>query len=206
MTEKGSEKNAKPTLPDHDYDGIREEDNPLPRWWIGLFLITVVFTLVYVPLVHMFDVLPGAQLQRSVANAARLQEQHDLELEASGALDKDPVSAGQKYFKTFCVTCHGQYAEGGIGPNLHDVYWIHSPAEDSIRAVITNGVAAKGMPTWGPILGDRKIGSLVQYVMSLSAVPLAVPGKKPEGQRYEMEAYRPNAAPQTTRSDSIKKM
>jgi cytochrome c oxidase cbb3-type subunit III len=206
MTAARNEKNTGPTLPDHDYDGIHEEDNPLPRWWTGLFLVTIVFAIVYVPLVHMFDLLPGAQLQRSVATAARLQEQRDLELEASGALDKDPVAAGQKYYRTFCVTCHGQYAEGGIGPNLHDAYWIHSPAEDSIRAVITNGVAAKGMPTWGPILGDRKIGSLAQYVMSLYATPLAVPGKKAEGQLYNMEAYRQNAAKQVMRNDSTKKL
>jgi cytochrome c oxidase cbb3-type subunit III len=207
MTDKRDNKNsAGPTLPDHDYDGIREEDNPLPRWWVGLFWITIIFAIVYVPIVHIFEILPGAQLQRSVASAARLQEQRDLEAEASGAFDKDPLVAGQKYYKTFCVTCHGQYAEGGIGPNLHDAYWIQSPAEDSIRAVIMNGVAAKGMPTWGPILGDRKIGTLVQYVASLYQVPLPVPGKKPEGQLYSMEPYRKRANETTVKSDSTKKM
>jgi cytochrome c oxidase cbb3-type subunit III len=178
------------TLPDHEYDGIREEDNPLPRWWVQLFYLTIVFAIVYLPVVHMFDILPGAELKHNVAMAARVQEQRELELEASGALDKDPVAAGQKYFKTFCVSCHGSYAEGGIGPNLTDNYWIHGPAEDSIHAVIANGVAAKGMPTWGPILGDRKIKSLATYVMTLWQSKPPVVGKKAEGTPYDMAAIR----------------
>jgi cytochrome c oxidase cbb3-type subunit III len=179
------------TLPDHEYDGIREEDNPLPRWWVGMFVGAILFGIVYLPVVHMFDFLPQPELQASVVRAAQVQEMREIELEASGALDKDPIAAGQKYFKTFCVSCHGPNAEGGIGPNLTDAFWIHGPAEDSIRAVVFNGVAAKGMPTWGPILGDRKIKSLAAYVMSLWKNPL--PGKKAEGQKYDMSAYRQDA-------------
>jgi cytochrome c oxidase cbb3-type subunit 3 len=184
------DKNEPSSLPDHEYDGIREEDNPLPRWWVNMFFAAIVFSIVYLPVVHIFDFLPHSELRGSVALAARLQEQREIELEASGALDKDPVAAGQKYFKTFCVSCHGAYGEGGIGPNLTDAYWIHAPQIDSIRATITNGVAAKGMPTWGPILGDRKIKGLSAYVGTLWQTPPAVSGKKPEGIKYDMEAIR----------------
>jgi cytochrome c oxidase cbb3-type subunit 3 len=177
-------------LLDHEYDGIREADNPLPRWWVMLFLASILFAIIYVPVVHIFNMLPQHELQQSIALAARVQEQRELELEASGALDKDPVAAGQKYFKTFCITCHGSYAEGGIGPNLTDAFWIHSPYEDSIRFVITNGVAAKGMPTWGPVLGERKIKSLAAYVMTLWQSKPPVAGKKPEGAEYDMQAIR----------------
>lgn len=183
-----------PTLPDHEIDGIREEDNPMPRWWTGMFLVFVLFGIVYVPVVHIFGFVPHRQLDRATAQAARLQEQREIEAEASGALDKDPVAAGQKYFKTFCVSCHGANAEGGIGPNLHDAFWIHGPQEDSIRSVISNGVAAKGMPTWGPILGERKVKALTAYTMTLWNVPLAVPGKKPEGREYDMAAVRGSVA------------
>jgi cytochrome c oxidase cbb3-type subunit 3 len=178
------------TLPDHDYDGIREEDNRLPRWWTGLFLIVILFALIYTPVVHMLDILPQRELQRAVAAAASAQEQRDLALEASGAFDKDPVAAGQKYFKTFCVSCHGSTAEGGLCPNLTDAFWIHTPYADSIRSVITNGVPAKGMPTWGPILGERKIKSLAAYVTTLWKTTPPVPGKKAEGIEYDMAKIR----------------
>ncbi len=184
---------------DHDYDGIREEDNPLPKWWLGMLYLAILFAIVYVPVVHIFDFLPHNELNQSIAYAARIQEQRELELEASGELDKNPIAAGQKYFKTFCVSCHGTYGEGGIGPNLHDAFWIHGPAEANIAAVITNGVAAKGMPTWGPILGERKIKSLTAYVMTMWEEPLpeGVAGKKAEGEKYDMAAYRQPAASET---------
>lgn len=190
------------TLPDHDYDGIREEDNPLPRWWVNMFYLGILFAVVYFPVVQMFDILPQNELHAAVTQAARLQEQRELELEASGALDKDPVAAGQKYFKTFCVSCHGVYGEGGIGPNLTDAFWIHGPAEDSIRTVITNGVAAQGMPTWGPVLGDRKIKSLTAYVLTLWKAAPPVEGKKAQGEKYDMPAVRASTETTTAAADS----
>jgi cytochrome c oxidase cbb3-type subunit III len=186
--------NRPPTLPDHDYDGIREEDNPLPRWWSYLFISFIVFGVFYLPVVHIFDVLPRHELDRSVALAVYQQEQRDIALEASGALDKDPVAAGQKYFKTFCLSCHGANAEGGLCPNLTDAYWIHSPYQDSIRAVVTNGVPSKGMPTWGPVLGDRKIKNIVAYVAQLYKTPPPVAGKKPEGDKFDMQRVRQSEA------------
>ena len=182
------------TLLEHDFDGIREADNPLPRWWVTLFLVSIVFAIIYVPVVHLFNFLPRNELQQNIALAARVQEQRELELEASGALDQDPVAAGQKYFKTFCVTCHGSYAEGGLCPNLTDNYWIHGPTEADIQTTITTGVAAKGMPAWGPVLGERKIKSLAAFVCTLWQTTPPVTGKKPEGQEYDMATIRKTAA------------
>ncbi|MCB9365877.1 MAG: c-type cytochrome [Calditrichaeota bacterium] len=177
-------------LLDHEYDGIHEADNPLPKWWVNLFLITIVFAFVYTPIVHMFDLLPKRFLNRDIAQAAMAAEQREAELIASGAYDQDPIGAGKKYFGTFCVTCHGAYGEGGIGPNLTDNYWIHGPSEDQIIATVTNGVAAKGMPQWGPILGDRKIKMISAYVMTLWNQPPPTPGKKAEGEPYDMATIR----------------
>ena len=194
------------TLPDHDYDGIREEDNSLPKWWVGLFVLVILFSLIYLPVVHTLDLLPQGELRRAQAIAARNQEQRELALEASGALDKDPVAAGQKYFKVFCVSCHGSYAEGGLCPNLTDAYWIHSPYVDSIRSVITSGVPSKGMPTWGPILGERKIKSIVAFVGTLWKTPPPVAGKKAEGVVYDMATIRALEGPkQSATADSIGK-
>jgi len=207
MTDSKEEKSLQNSnvMPGHNYDGIEEEDNPLPKWWIGLFLFTILFSVVYLPMVHIFDFLPRHQLEKSIAHAAAMQEQREMELEASGALDKDPLAAGQKYFKTFCVSCHGAYGEGGIGPNLHDAYWIHGPTEANITSVITNGVAAKGMPTWGPILGDRRIKFLAAYVMSLwdQPLPAGVAGKKAEGDKYDMASVRKPAETESATADTL---
>jgi len=199
----GSASDEPPTLPEHDYDGIREEDNRLPMWWSALFVIVILFALVYTPVVHTLNILPRHELQQSIAAAAVAQEQRELALEASGALDKDPADAGKKYFKTFCVSCHGTYAEGGLCPNLTDAYWIHTPHVDSVRSVITSGVPSKGMPTWGPILGERKIKSLAAFVCTLWKTSPPVPGKKAEGLEYDMAKIRgeeasPLAAADTT--------
>jgi cytochrome c oxidase cbb3-type subunit 3 len=75
---------------------------------------------------------------------------------------------GEAIFKTTCIGCHGPTAQGGIGPNLRDSTWIHGGAPDQILATITNGVAAKGMPTWGPILGPEKTREVAAYVASLT--------------------------------------
>jgi len=177
-------------LLEHEYDGIQEADNPLPKWSVQLFLICVVFAVVYTPLVHVFNLLPKDYLASDIAQAAMVAEQREAELVASGFYDKDPVAAGKKYFGTFCVSCHGTYGEGGIGPNLTDNFWIHGPEEVNITTTIMNGVAAKGMPTWGPILGERKIKMLTAYVMTLWQTPPPVAGKKAEGEAYDMAVIR----------------
>ncbi|MCL4305118.1 c-type cytochrome [bacterium] len=211
MSERHNEQHREELLPgdfipeqellEHDFDGIQEADNPLPKWWVNLFLVSIVFAVVYTPIVHMFDLLPKDYLRRDLARAAMRAEQREAELIASGAYDSDPIGAGKKYFGTFCVTCHGSYGEGGIGPNLTDNYWIHGPNENQIAAVIVNGVAAKGMPQWGPILGERKIKMITAYVMTLWETKPPTPGKKPEGEPFDMASIRaPKEAPSESQS------
>lgn len=210
MSDKHKESKADELLPgdfipeqellEHEYDGIQEADNPLPKWWVQLFLICIVFAIVYTPLVHMFNLLPRDYLSRDIAFAAMAAEQREAELIASGAYDADPVAAGKKYFGTFCVTCHGTYGEGGIGPNLTDNYWIHGPEETQIMTTVVNGVAAKGMPTWGPILGERKIKMITAYVMTLWNSNPPAAGKKAEGEAYDMAVIR---APKAAATDSL---
>jgi cytochrome c oxidase cbb3-type subunit 3 len=183
---------------DHNYDGIREADNPLPTWWVNLFIISVVFAIVYVPVAHMFNFVPHAELQRDIKQAKLAAEAREAELVASGYYDRNPIEAGQKYFKTFCATCHGEYGEGGLCPNLTDAFWIREPTEEVITQTIMNGVPDKGMPTWLPILGERKIQMIAAYVMTLWESEPPVPGKKAEGDEYDMTAYRQPADADTT--------
>ncbi|MBU1637393.1 c-type cytochrome [bacterium] len=183
-----------------EYDGIREADNPLPRWWVNMFIVSIIFALFYVPIAHMFDITPKAELAKDIAQAAKAADAREAALIASGYYDQNPVEAGQKYFKTFCATCHGQYAEGGLCPNLTDDYWIRVPSEEVIIATISNGVPDKGMPTWLPILGERKIKMITAYVMTLWETEPPVEGKKPEGDKYDMTAYRQAAGSDTTQA------
>jgi cytochrome c oxidase cbb3-type subunit 3 len=175
---------------EHDYDGIQELDNPLPRWWVHLFLISIVFAIVYVPVAHMFDIVPHAELAEDMRQAKIAADAREAALVASGYYDQNPVEAGQKYFKTFCATCHGQYGEGGLCPNLTDAYWLRVPSEEVIITTISNGVPSKGMPTWLPILGERKIKMITAYVMTLWETKPPVTGKKAEGNLYDMTVYR----------------
>ncbi|MCX7835652.1 MAG: c-type cytochrome [bacterium] len=175
-------------LPVFDGD-LQEADNPIPRWWLALFLFTIGFSIFYFVWFHMMAIGPSLQdeLKIAVAKAKLEQEERDRLMMAKLEATATPAEIGAKYFKNFCVSCHGQEGEGGIGPNLHDNYWIHEPTAASLTNVVFNGVSAKGMPAWGPILGERKVKGLVAYVMTLKDVPLKIPGKAPEGKEYSKE-------------------
>jgi cytochrome c oxidase cbb3-type subunit 3 len=111
--------------------------------------------------------------------ADRSQEQH-LASELAAAEAKWPASAqpaefvatpelasaGEAVYQTNCVACHGASLEGGIGPNLVDETWIHGGDPAQVLATITDGVAAKGMPAWGSILGPEKVRQAAAYILS----------------------------------------
>ena len=191
-----------------EYDGIVEADNPLPRWWVNMLLISIVFALFYVPVAHIFNFVPKAELARDMAKAQREAEAREAALVASGYYDQNPLEAGQKYFKTFCATCHGQYGEGGLCPNLTDDYWIRTPSQEVIIQTIANGVPDKGMPAWLPILGERKIKMIAAYVMTLWETEPPVEGKKAEGDKYDMATVfgkkTENEETQAAEADSTK--
>jgi len=93
------------------------------------------------------------------------------------------VDAGRATFLTTCATCHNAKLTGGIGPNLLDQQWIHGGKPTAVYQTVTNGVPAKGMPTWGPVLGVKKITEVVAFVMShhtpgepITIVPSPAPG------------------------------
>ena len=164
-------------LLDHEYDGIKELDNPLPSWWLAIFYGAIVFALCYFPYYHLGG--PGKNPREALvddlaavrnmaltatANVIPLSaEDFDKALKSPAALE-----AGRQVFATRCFPCHGQKAEGLIGPNLTDNYWIHGDGSmPSIAQTVTNGVLDKGMPTWGPILKQEEILNVVAFVKSL---------------------------------------
>jgi cytochrome c oxidase cbb3-type subunit 3 len=81
-----------------------------------------------------------------------------------------------------CVACHGDRAQGNIGPNLTDDRWLHGGTPTSIFATVRDGVGTRGMPQWGPVLGDRGLQSVVAYVLTLRDTNVS--GRPPEGEVY----------------------
>jgi len=177
-----------PLLLDHEADGIRELDNNLPRWWVWLFYITIIFAAVYLCYYHVFSMGKLSAAEYEVENAAgeKLKSAAMAKFEATiGNLEpsKDPavISAGRQTFMTLCAPCHRADAGGLVGPNLCDDYWIHgSNFVDNIKT-IWNGVPAKGMITWKTVLNPQQIYEVGSYIYTLRGTKPPNP-KPPENQ------------------------
>jgi len=145
-------------------DGIEEYDNPLPDWWLGLFIGTAIWAAAYTVHYHVIaHRSPVKTLAAEMANAHRRWPEADRP--APVVLTQAAVSAGEAVYQANCIGCHGADLKGGIGPDLLDGVWIHGGRPDQIVATITNGVPDKGMLTWGPILGNEKISAVAAYVV-----------------------------------------
>jgi cytochrome c oxidase cbb3-type subunit III len=169
----------------YEADGIRELDNNLPSWWVGLFVFTVIFSALYLAYVHMLGgpsiAKEFADSMASVPTASSTQgsggDSKDLNAMLSSS---DSVAAGKAAYQANCAPCHGQNGEGTIGPNLTDKFWLNGGAPEKILSTITNGVVEKGMPAWGPVLGEKKAKELTSFVVSLKGSNPAN-GKAPQG-------------------------
>lgn len=195
---------GKPTdeLLDHNYDGIREFDNPIPAWWNWIFIGTVVFSLVYFVHYHVSGTGPSVvaayeadmekyreqQRERALAVAAELSEEKLL----TAMHEPQMVEAGKTKFDEVCAACHGQKGEGLIGPNLTDPYWLHSDGSlMSIRKIVAEGVVEKGMPPWEKSLSTEEINQVVAYLGTLRDTN--VEGKAPEGDEVQGAEKAPEA-------------
>ena len=169
-----------------DFDGIQEEDNRLPRWWILGFVATVVAAYVYWLSNQTDPSRPSqlAELETAKGEAAeRAAEAKPLtdELLVTLSGERVVVEAGAQLFAQHCVQCHGDKGQGGIGPNLTDDSWIHGARPTEIYRVVSQGVPAKGMVAWGPVLGAGRLRSVVSFVLTIKGKNVA--GKAPEGIR-----------------------
>ncbi len=177
-------------LLDHDYDGIREYDNPMPRWWLWVFYASILFVPFYYFAPAPFGEGPGkvADYEAAMAaeRAARPPENVVVALsdDEYRALSRDAsvVAAAKPLFTTNCAVCHRADGGGLIGPNLTDEAWIHGGEPTTIHRTITEGVLEKGMPPWGRILKPADVDALTAYVLSLQGTRPPTP-KAPEGPR-----------------------
>ncbi|MEP7345058.1 MAG: cbb3-type cytochrome c oxidase N-terminal domain-containing protein [Gemmatimonadaceae bacterium] len=173
-------------LIEHNYDGIQEYDNPLPRWWVYLFYATILFSVLYYLNVPGIGIGKGrmADYEGDVAawKAAHPQPTGGVSPEQLTALatDQATLSAGKHVFATNCVPCHRADGGGTIGPNLTDTFWIHGGTLSDIHKTIDEGVLAKGMPNWGKLLKPDQVTAVTVYVASLQGTTPPNP-KAPEG-------------------------
>ncbi len=196
QTETREEESSESASPlDHEYDGIREYDNPLPGWWVSIFWGSFFFAAGYL---LWFHVLPNgrsvaasytedmAAFREEVAKrqlGEKVSESGLKTLMADAAMMKD----AEVVFNQRCVPCHAEGGRGKIGPNLTDGYWIHgSGSLMEIYGVVADGVPAKGMPTWSRQLKPIELGKVVAYVGTLKNKNL--PGKAPEGRATDAPA------------------
>lgn len=162
----------------HTYDGIQEYDKRLPNWWLYTLYIMVVFWVGYWGYYEWFRAGPSSaqQVERALAQieAEKLASNPKLDDAVLWQLSRSPVfvEAGKATFNASCAACHlaslrGKSENpGAIGPDLTDTVWLHGGKPVDVFATINNGVVAKGMPTWGPVLGQKKISEVVAYILS----------------------------------------
>ncbi|TXI21009.1 MAG: cytochrome-c oxidase, cbb3-type subunit III [Roseateles sp.] len=164
-------------------EDLREMNNPLPRWWMGLFILTVVFAGVYLALYPGLGSNAGqlgwSSLGEHAADVAKARESM-APVYASFAkltpeqLVKDPKAhgIGERLFANNCAVCHGADARGSKGfPNLTDNDWLWGGSFDTIVQTITEGREGN-MPVMAPAVGSSEdVRNVANYVLSLSGSP-----------------------------------
>lgn len=157
-----------------DADGIEEYDNPLPDWWVGLFVGSVVWAAGYTAwTVFVPGTSQAEQYDAEMADAEVRWPTPDAP--AALVVDAASIQAGEAIWAQTCASCHKADLSGGIGPSLTDDVWIHGSEPEQIRATITDGVAARGMPAWGPVLGPAKVAQVTAFVVSKKGSGPSVP-------------------------------
>lgn len=179
-------------LLEHNYDGIQEYDNPLPRWWVYIFWATFIFGVAYIPYYHFG---PGKLVHDEYeANMKAYYDQQAKEILALGEIDDAAIvkiagnpgamEGAKAIFQSKCATCHGMFGEGLIGPNLTDRYWIHGARPTDIHRTIRDGVLTKGMLAWGKILPPADVVKMAGYILTLRGTNPPNP-KAPQGELVE---------------------
>jgi cytochrome c oxidase cbb3-type subunit 3 len=160
-------------------EDLGEYNNPLPRWWIWLFYITIVFGLVYLLLYPGLGSFAGslkwtstgeyeAEVKQADALYGPIYQKYASQDLKQLAADPEARAIGQKLFLNHCAQCHGSDAAGGRGfPNLTDGDWLYGGDPETIKTSIMNGRNGV-MPALGPVVGEAGAFDAANYVLSLS--------------------------------------
>lgn len=168
----------------HVWDGdLREMNNPLPRWWVGLFIITIVFALVYLYLYPGLGNFQGStgwtsqgQFEKEVAKGnaevAPLYAKFMAMSVEDAAKDPQAKAIGERLFMNNCSQCHGSDAHGGKSfPNLTDSDWLHGGTTDKITETLVKGRIGQMPPMAAAVGTSDDVKNVANYVLSLSGSP-----------------------------------
>ena len=194
--------NRKSTLPaggtaeatGHVWDEDLEElNNPLPRWWIIKFYITIVFGIAYLALYPGLGTFEGvlgwtekgqyeAEISAADTRYGPLYDKYMNQAIPAVAADDDAMKMGERLYVNYCAVCHGSDARGASGfPNLRDSDWLFGGSPEQIKHSIMYGRQAV-MPAWQAVLGDKGVDQVTNYVRQLSGMSadnaLAAEGKQ----------------------------
>lgn len=183
----------KDEIREHEYDGIREYNNPLPLWWLVTFFATIFFAFIYY--IH-YELSPGTnQYQELEAALARIEglkqtskgtaiveTEEDLEKMMSFA---GVSETGSRVYAATCSACHGVQLQGMIGPNLTDKFWLHGKGTRvDLVHLIRKGIPEKGMPAWEEALKTEEVLAVAAFVKSKIGSQPENP-KAPQGEPVE---------------------
>lgn len=180
----------------HEWDGIKELDNPMPRWWLWAYYASIVWGIAYVIAYPAWPMITSAtegvlgwssradvRMELDAANAAKgdyiaaIAASSVEEILADDTLRQFATAAGSAAFKVNCVQCHGSGAAGSPGyPNLNDDEWLWGGSPEAIRTTIAHGIRFDGdddthyseMPAYGDMLSRDEVNAVASYVVALS--------------------------------------
>ncbi len=181
----------------HSWDGLKELNNPLPRWWVWVFVVSIIWSIWYFVVYPAWPVPGGATegtsgytqykelaesqqeiIERQAAYLERFEDASLGDIMADPELYAFAVAGGKSAFKDNCATCHGTGGEGGKGyPNLNDDDWLWGGKLADIHQTLQYGIRADSyetrlsqMPAFGQekLLQREDIDAVVEYVISLS--------------------------------------
>lgn len=160
-------------------EDLSEYNNALPRWWLGLFLLTVAFAAGYLVFYPGFGAAAGTLAWTSAGEAKAELDENNRRFEAVVSkfrdqaieeLENNPqaLTLGRNVFVNNCAVCHGSDARGAKGyPNLVDNDWLYGGSPDQVLTTILNGRGGV-MPPLGPALGEQGVNEVANYVLTLS--------------------------------------
>lgn len=177
---------------DHNYDGITELDNSLPPWWVKLFYITIITAVIYMLHYHVFKTgkLQGDEYATELQIAE--QKKEAFRKLSGNSVDETTVilltaaaelEEGKSLFIAKCSPCHGKNAEGVVGPNLTDNYWLHGGGIHNVFKSIKYGIPQKGMIAWETQMKPIEIQKVSSYILSVKGSNPAN-AKEPQGDLY----------------------
>lgn len=168
---------------DHVWDeDLREINNPLPKWWLNLFYITIVFGFGYLilyPGLGSYQGLLGwseiSEYEQQLADAdsqyGPLYEKYGSKSLAELGQDDHAMGTAKRLFSTNCSICHGADARGATGfPNLRDDQWLYGGDGEAIKLSITNGRSGM-MPAWLAPLGEQGVSEITEYLLGFQQTP-----------------------------------